>query len=247
MKVIFLGTNGWFDTDTGNTICTLIKTKEMNLVLDAGNGIYKLDNYLDARKPTFIFLSHIHLDHIFGLHALAKFKFNKALTIYVPPGASTHLKSFIAHPFTMPYDKLCFKVYIKTVFKMLRLPGVKVAAFKLIHSSTCFGYRFKINKKIIAYCTDTGICPNAFKLASKADLLITECALKKGEEDRNWPHLNPEDAAFLAKRAKAKQLVLTHFDAYNYQSKKERKIAQAEAKKTFIKTVSAFDGMEIVI
>jgi ribonuclease BN (tRNA processing enzyme) len=26
MKIVFLGTNGWYDTSTGNTICTLLKT-----------------------------------------------------------------------------------------------------------------------------------------------------------------------------------------------------------------------------
>ncbi len=43
MNVVFLGTNGWYDTDTGNTICTLIATPEAVVVLDAGYGLAKLD------------------------------------------------------------------------------------------------------------------------------------------------------------------------------------------------------------
>jgi len=30
MDVIFLGTNGWYDSSTGNTICILIKSEPRN-------------------------------------------------------------------------------------------------------------------------------------------------------------------------------------------------------------------------
>jgi len=53
VKVIFLGTNGWYDTLTGNTVSTLVKTRDYNIVLDAGNGIAKLSRYMDDNKPTY--------------------------------------------------------------------------------------------------------------------------------------------------------------------------------------------------
>ena len=65
-KIIFLGTNGWYDTDTGNTICILIDSPLFTIILDAGNGIAKLDRYADFNKPAYLFLSHFHLDHIAG-------------------------------------------------------------------------------------------------------------------------------------------------------------------------------------
>ena len=70
MKIIFLGTNGWYDTSLGNTICTLIKTQDFHIILDAGNGLYKIDRHIIDEKPVFLFLSHFHLDHIIGLHIL---------------------------------------------------------------------------------------------------------------------------------------------------------------------------------
>lgn len=51
MKVIFLGTNGWYDTKTGNTTCILIETDDYFIILDAGNGIYKIDQYIRSKKP----------------------------------------------------------------------------------------------------------------------------------------------------------------------------------------------------
>ena len=35
MKITFLGTNGWYDTKTGNTICTLIETKDYFIILQS--------------------------------------------------------------------------------------------------------------------------------------------------------------------------------------------------------------------
>jgi len=55
MKVIFLGTNGWYDTKTGNTPCVLIDTKTHYIILDAGDGIYKLDKYITTQKPIYLF------------------------------------------------------------------------------------------------------------------------------------------------------------------------------------------------
>lgn len=83
MRIIFLGTNGWYDTSAGNTVCTLIIAKDFYIILDAGNGLYKIDRHITNGNPVFLFLSHFHLDHIIGLHILNKFNtdFRKAITV----------------------------------------------------------------------------------------------------------------------------------------------------------------------
>lgn len=246
MKVIFLGTNGWFDSGTGNTICTLVKTKSCNIILDAGYGIYKVDRYLEGRNPTYLFLSHLHIDHIAGLHTLAKFKFPQGIKIYTPKSTVCALKKFFSQPFTVPPQMLPFKLSIQAVRQDFFLPGIKVKTLELLHASRCVGYRFEFaENKVIAYCTDTGICPNAIKLARNADLLIAECALKNGQKNESWPHLNPQDAALLAKESGACRLVLTHFDAHAYQNQSERKKAQDYAGKIFPESIAAVDGMEL--
>ncbi|MEK7333592.1 MAG: ribonuclease Z, partial [Nitrospirota bacterium] len=60
MKITFLGTNGWYDTATGNTICILVETERYDIILDAGNGLYKADRYISNKKPVYLFLSHFH-------------------------------------------------------------------------------------------------------------------------------------------------------------------------------------------
>ena len=69
----------------------------------------------------------------------------------------------------------------------------------LIHSTPCFGYRFEVDGKILAFCTDTGVCENAIELCRDADLMITECSFKPGQYSSIWPHLNPEDAVNMAR------------------------------------------------
>jgi ribonuclease BN (tRNA processing enzyme) len=109
------------------------------------------------------------------------------------------------------------------------------------------GYRFEIENKVISYCTDTGYCDNAVELAKDADLLFAECALKTGQSDEIWPHLNPEDAARIAVEGNAKMLALVHFDAREYTTLDARKRAAEAARKRFYKSFAATDDMEIEI
>ena len=248
MKIIFLGTNGWYDTDTGNTICTLIETKEYFIILDAGNGIYKIKKYIEKEKPIYLFLSHFHLDHIIGLHILNKFNLKQEINICGQKGTKRILKKIINHPFTVPFRKLPYPIKFYELPKENNKPPFLVKSNFLRHSSPCLGYRFELDGKIITYCPDTGICENAIKLAKNADLPITECALKVGGlRYEGWPHLNLEEAAKIAKEAKAKKLTLIHFDASIYQTLKEREEAEKLAKKIFHNTFAARDDMEIKI
>lgn len=247
MKLTFLGTNGWYDTDTGNTICTLIESDDYFIILDAGNGIYKLDRYIPetSSKPVYLFLSHFHFDHIAGLHILTKFRFSQGLTIYGQEGTRDILDRIINEPYTVPFAKLPFKVTVNELSEGYHHLPFPVESRFLLHSSTCMGYRFELDNKVIAYCPDTGICDNAKILARNSDLLIAECALKSGERNNDWPHLNPEDAAQIAKEANAGKLALVHFDANRYNSMSLRKDAGEKAREIFGNTVAAVDGMQV--
>ncbi len=249
MKVIFLGTNGWYDSNTGNTICTLIETEQYFLILDAGNGIHKVDQYIpdNSKKPVYLFISHFHLDHIVGLHILNKFNFTQGLRIYGQTGTKYMLNTIINASYTVPFDKLPFKVDIYELPEGIHHIPFLVNCKFLHHSLPCLGYRFELDNKIITYCTDTGFCENAIELARNADLLIAECSFKSGQSDANWPHLNPEDAAQIANKANARKLALLHFDANIYRTLEERKEAQEKAREIFNNTFAAMDNMEIKI
>jgi ribonuclease BN (tRNA processing enzyme) len=247
MHITFLGTNGWYDTDTGNTVCILIRSECFDLVLDAGTGFAKLDRFIPAetKRELYLFLSHFHLDHIMGLHTLAKFTFPRGLSIWGPEGTHTAMGTFINTPFSMPIADLSFDVELHEIPADLTLLPFPVEARPLQHASLTLGYRFTLDGKMIAYCPDTGYCENAVAIAQDADFLIAECAFKSGENADEWPHLNPETAARIAREGNVKKMALVHFDAERYQTLQDRKEAETIARKTFEHTVATLDGMEI--
>ena len=247
MKIVFLGTNGWYDTETGNTTCTLIETEDYFIVLDAGNGLHKIDQYIRNKKPIYLFLSHFHLDHIVGLHILNRFNFSQGMCIYGQVGTKNILNTIINKPYTVPIDKLPFKVNIYELSEGVHKIPFLVKCLFLQHSSKCLGFRFEVQNKVISYCADTKICKNAVELAKNADMLITECSFGPGQYNKKWPHLNPEAAAKIAKEADAKKLVLVHFDASIYQTLQKRKGAGKKAAEIFNNVVVAFDNMGVEV
>ena len=247
MKVIFLGTNGWYDTETGNTISILIRTGNYDIILDAGNGLYKVDRYVPPgdEKPAYLFLSHFHLDHMIGLHTLVKCRFTKGLNICGPAGTRQILETIVNSPFTVALERLPYPTAVLELPEETdRLPFA-VKTMPLFHSGLTLGFRIEIHGKIIAYCPDTGYCENAVTLAKSADLLITECAYKSGEANESWPHLNPETAARIAVEAGAKKLFLTHFAAGTYLTLEERKASEKVARTIFTSTFAAMDDMQV--
>jgi len=247
VKAVFLGTNGWYDTDTGNTICILLKGKEANIILDAGNGFYKVDRHIpaDYRKPVYLFLSHFHFDHIVGLHTLNMFDFRGGLVICGPTGSREILNRIVNRPFTAPFADLSYKTTIHELPEEKDKLQIEVDAKPLIHPDLTIGYRMEIDGKVVSYCPDTGYCKNAVILSRGADLLIAECAYRSGQGSEEWPHLNPETAARIASEAKVKRLALVHFDAKIYPKLENRKESESVARRIFANTFAAIDDMEV--
>ena len=243
MKIVFLGTNGWYDSPTGNTISILIETNEASIILDAGNGLYKADRYIGKGKPVHLFISHTHLDHIIGLHLLNKFAFKEGLTIYGQQGTQAALQTIFNTTYSLPLANLPFPVEIEEFDGLYKNQCFEVQSAAMRHSVPTIGFRISTQNKIITYCPDTGYCKNAVKLARNADLLITECAFRPGEQNDNWPHLNPETAARIALEAQAKQLALIHFDASRYPTIETRHQAQKTAQTIFPNTIATFDEL----
>jgi len=96
------------------------------------------------------------------------------------------------------------------------------------------------------YSGDTLPCPELLKAAKDADLLICEGTLDESlkEEAKERLHCTMIDAAEIAKKAKVKQLVVTHISP-RYSDKDELKKFEKPAMKIFKNTVFAYDGMHI--
>ena len=218
-----LGTNGWYSSETGYTLSILLETMDYTIILDAGDGLHKIADIRDeVVAPAWLFLSHLHLDHISGLHTLARLSCRQGLTICVPQGMKERVSALIDWPYTVPREELSYCVTIQEV-----VPGEEmgfpfsVTTGWLFHSQPVLGYRFDLGK-IITFCTDTGPCEMIELLAQDADLFISECSNLPDMEREGAFHLTPRQAAAFAKAAQVKQQVLVHFSADLYETKEMR-------------------------
>lgn len=248
MNVTVLGSSGWYDAPTGSTTCLLVETAEQYILLDAGLGLAKADAYITKDKPVWLFLSHLHLDHLYGVHVLVKFRFPQGLKIAGHAGFAAPFRTLAAEPYTVPLEKLPYPVELIELQEgdnSELFPGLTAAPLR--HSITCWGYRFELEGKVLTFCTDTGVTDSAVELARDADLFITECSHPPGHEDGGWGHLNPADAAGMAKAANAKRMLLAHFTTYTYPAPERRAEAANAAREIFPNTDFALDGMQIVV
>ena len=251
MIITTLGTNGWFDNENGQTMCTLICTQSYSIILDAGYGIRRAKALIDFSKPTYLLLSHMHLDHTIGLHTLDYLQFQLPLTIIVPAGQKQAFEELVRPPYTNPWTKMVpegSKLLDTDDLSAVELPfGINTLPIQ--HPVPTHGYRLTIEGKTVTYLSDTGYCENTVSLASAADLVIAECGALPGtvKGKENAPHMEPEICAQLAVEAQAKQMVLTHFGAGAYTTLSARMNAAAQARTIFPNLITGVDNLEIVL
>ena len=252
MKIYFLGTNGWYTTPTGDTPCILIDSKDRYIIFDAGNGIYKIDQYIKEDKPIFLFISHFHIDHVSGLHTLNKFSFKQGIDIYLAKGRKKDFELLVNPPYMVGIDKNKANILeLRTKIGLHELEegendiGFPVRMKKLFHGYINHGFRIILEGKSIVYSGDTKVVPGELEIARDSDLLIHECSNIISPKKDDWGHSDPIQAAKLAKKARVKKLILTHFGAD--QSLEERKKIGEKAKKIFPNTISATDDLVLEV
>ncbi|MEM2735188.1 MAG: MBL fold metallo-hydrolase, partial [Candidatus Bathyarchaeia archaeon] len=165
--------------------------------------------------------------------------------IYGKWGARRILNLIINEPFSRPLAELPYEVVIEELDEGWHEYPFHFSCRLLPHKDPSLGYRLELDGRAIAYCTDTGPHENILELAKDADAFISECALRPGRTSEDWPHMNPETAAKIAKMANARLLILTHFNASEYRTMEERDEAGDRAREIFENTIVAVDGMEL--
>ncbi|MBX4212380.1 ribonuclease Z [Candidatus Pacearchaeota archaeon] len=98
----------------------------------------------------------------------------------------------------------------------------------------------------VAFVLDTGMTDRAIIISRDADLLIAESTFssQEAEQAKEYKHLTAADAANIAKKAKAKKLILTHI-SQRYEH--IPKVIEKDAKKIFKNVIIAkdFDSIEL--
>jgi ribonuclease BN (tRNA processing enzyme) len=201
---------------------------------------------IDKAKPLYIFISHLHLDHIEGLHIMPKLfrhpNLANQINILTEKRNKKNLEFFLSEPFTVSLKNYPVTTNIIGLESGIYHQPFHFQILPLIHVTPSHGIQINIEEKRIAYCADTGYTESAIKLADKSDFLIHECSFLTGNKS-NWGHTNPIEAAEIAKRAQTKKLVLIHFDASIYTDLEMRRQAEKQAQKIFPASQSAYDEL----
>lgn len=199
-----------------------------------------------------IFLTHLHGDHFFGLPGLISSMHlcgrTEPVDIFAPHGIANALQTLIevsgSHiGFEIRYHELEHAEGCPCIFENLRC---RVYAMPLTHSVPTYGYLIEEKprganpSRRYAYCTDTAYTESILPYIERVNLLCLEStfdtAFASVAEEKL--HCTAAQAATLALKANAKQLLLTHISARF----KEPEHLLAEAQAIFPNTLIATDG-----
>lgn len=203
----------------------LVQTESTNLVLDLGPGtLLELRKHTDFRRLDAIVISHLHLDHVLDLFALRfALAYNpvrppRPVPLYLPPGGLGFMQKAAA----LWADPAEEGNYFTDVFDMAEYdPGeeLTVGDFTLrfaptAHIIPCWAMRVQSrdDSEDLFYGADSGIDGDLDDLARGAAVVIAEAAMPPDSDPEQIRalHYTPEQAAKLAERAGARNLVLTH-------------------------------------
>ncbi|MGD9675791.1 MAG: MBL fold metallo-hydrolase [Candidatus Bipolaricaulia bacterium] len=176
---------------------------------------------LDPSRIEWVFVSHLHADHVFGLpFLLLEFCIRHArstpLTLIGPPGLKEHVHTLcdLAWPdlCTGGPERLMPLVFIEaTAGRETAVGALRFVAFPMVHFRLpALGYRIAYGGRTIAYSGDTGPCPGLDALLEEADVAIVEMTHPHPTEDEG--HLDAADVARLAAplAARGAKLLATH-------------------------------------
>lgn len=222
MKFIVLGSGSSVPHPRRSSSCYWLETESGSLLMDcSASAIHRMaQEKLDWANLDAIWISHFHLDHVGGL---APFLFatkyapqtqsrTKPLKIYGAEGLRKLLEDY-----NQAGDYKIFKqpfpieiIEIGTLEKFEILPDLEAVAVKTPHTdeSHAICLRDKADKTLV-YTADTGMTMVLGNVAKGVDLFICECSFVKDKPTEN--HIELAEAMHLARFAKPKKMLLTHF------------------------------------
>lgn len=255
--ILFLGTSAGFPGKGRALPSILVQYRGKYLLLDAGEGaqISLLKYGIGPSKIDAIFITHSHGDHIFGLPGLIQSmgmsSRSKPLKIIAPKS----VKKFVEVSMDVTGYKSIFPIEVIEPCQIDIDSYITVSPFKTCHGEIeSFGYMIKAYKTgkdrqirfSLAYTGDTGPCESLFNSLTGAEVIIHDSTFDSTmkKEANEYGHSTNYDAAFIARKVNAKLLILFHVsNRYN----EDRVSLQKEARKLFVNTYLAEDGMKFFI
>ena len=245
LEIIFYGTSGWFDSTLGATNCVGVFVNNRDIVLfDLGTGVRKIDKERIRDKHVTVMLSHLHLDHCYGLHILPMFR-PASLTIVIHENLKSYLETLFSYPFVKPREKLRFPVDIRVAKDTtLNFDNFTIKTQELKHNTPVIGTQLQLAKQSICYCVDTILCDSLLSITKDCNILIVE-ACPVGGDKTNGFHLDIEQLEKVLTSTHADQVIITHFGARQYPDFKTKELLFELIKDFHHNIVMAYDDLTI--
>lgn len=224
----------------------MITSGRNKLMLDCGSGSTRfLEGKVTSLENFSAILTHLHGDHYndiiniqygsFSYHNQKRLEY--PVSIYLPATPKEKCKAVIEE------EDAFAKYKIIDEKSEITIGDMQISFCKTDHPIETYAVKVQEGDKNIVYTSDTSFS-TAEKLAEFAkdtDLLICESSLLK---EHGFPeinsHLTAQQAGIIAKKAKAKKLMLTHF----WQEESIQKYVN-EAKQEFFNVIVAKEGQVI--
>jgi phosphoribosyl 1,2-cyclic phosphodiesterase len=219
----------------GNTSCVEVMIgDEEALVLDAGTGIRELGRDLLDRgtRRIYLFLTHLHLDHVEGLRFFAPlWDRTVSLEVWGPRSPVLPLRERLLRTFSPPLFPLDLRD-VPAAITFHDLPGepwhrngISLYSDLVLHPGPTLGYRIEIDGSSLAYLPDhepalAGIEGRTIDwisgsaLAQGADLVLHDAQYTEEEYAARvgWGHSSIDAAVAFCRAVAAKRVVLVHHD-----------------------------------
>ena len=245
LKVTLLGT-GVGIPQPGRSQAAVLLENSQPLLFDCGAGtLLRLDQ---AGVPTetldTVVLTHLHLDHVSDLLALANARYLSGLpglAVYGPKGTDLWFELLrSAYP---NLEKMQFEVHELSPMDSFSIKGFDIFAEEARHSVTALAYRLEAEEKMIVYSGDTEPSARVTALADGADLLIHECSFPEPFDVTN--HSTPLKLGNMLRNQGVKRVVLTHL--YPQAVGHEDEMAEQVIEQSGAPTIVGWDLMSLII
>ena len=213
-----LGSSAGIPTKGRGVTSLMIREDKYDIMIDCGEGTYL--KWIEAdykwRRLKYILITHMHPDHTGGLIPLIFYRnilrIEPPLIIYGPANLKEYIKQSLFHQgVNLKFEIEFYSIEESPEFTLD--DGIFIKTVELEHKVKCFGYKIEDGSNSIAFMTDTLPTNKTIELAFNVDHFVHEATFTEEHAELavESKHTTFIQAIELGKKAKAKQIYLTHF------------------------------------
>ncbi|MGE5329696.1 MAG: MBL fold metallo-hydrolase [Deltaproteobacteria bacterium] len=213
MKLTVIGNCGPYPPKNGACSGYLLETEGAKILIECGSGVLsKLPNYCALEEITHIILSHLHYDHMGDIMV-----FKYAIEGKLKRGQKLNtIKLFLPNEPKDEFQKITskdlFDVVIINDGLKTQINNLNISFARMNHPIPSYGVRIQEKEKVFVYSGDASYLNFPLEFVGDCDMFLCDSALLSSEKKTSdVSHLTSAEVGEIAKNARVKKLLITHF------------------------------------